>query len=127
MDEDIRGALTDIKTSVRDGFQEVNRRIDTLVTKGEHDATVQRLDQQHGTLRRDFETHKEATVTQHQTIGEGDTQTRRELREELEKSRAEIGVELEKIRGAAWRILSLAVPAAAVVAAIVFGILNLVI
>lgn len=40
MDEDIRASLSDIRQDVKDGFTGVNGRIDSLVTKGEFDATV---------------------------------------------------------------------------------------
>jgi len=109
MEADIRDALTDLKESVRDGFRVVNERIDNLVTKGEFNATVQRLDAQHGTLRRDVETNEVQARTTADAV-------RAELRGELEKMRATYR----------WAV-ALLVPAAGVVAAVVFGVLNLVI
>lgn len=44
MDPDIRDALGELKGDVKDGFTEVNRRIDHLVTRSEFVAEVRRLD-----------------------------------------------------------------------------------
>lgn len=114
MDQDIREALSDIKSSVRDGFKDVNSRIDQLVTKGEFDATVKRLDAQHATLRRDFDHHEAETRAHHKAVQDADAAVRAEL----------LG-ELEKIRSSTRWAIGLLIPAAAVIAAIVFGILNL--
>lgn len=54
MEEDIRDALADIKTSIR----AVDKRIDALVTRGEFQATIQRVDAQHEALRRDYDQHE---------------------------------------------------------------------
>lgn len=62
MDQDVRDALQDIKTSVRDGFAGIDRRFTDLVTIGEFRATVERQDTQHAILRRDFEQHTNQTA-----------------------------------------------------------------
>lgn len=72
MDADIRDALQDIKTSVREGFNTTNRRIDDLVTMGEFRATVERIDVQHGTLRKEFDYHVETVPARDQLAVERD-------------------------------------------------------
>lgn len=116
MEPDIREALADIKSSVRDGFAEVNKRIDKLVTQGEFEATVHRLDAQHGTLRRDFDKHEQQTQQHYKTVQEADSAIRAEL----------LG-ELEKIRSSTRWAIGLVIPGAALIAAVVFGILSLII
>lgn len=115
MEQDIREALADIKTSVRDGFDSVNKRIDQLVTKGEFDATVLRLDAQHGTLRRDFDRHETETQAHYKTVQDADAAVRSEL----------LG-ELEKIRSSQRWALGLLIPAAAVISTVIFGVLSLI-
>ncbi|ALJ19571.1 hypothetical protein [Microbacterium sp. No. 7] len=61
VDQDTREALGDIKGAINRGFEDVNKRIDKLVTQGEFNATVQRIDAQHETLRRDFDGHEKRT------------------------------------------------------------------
>ncbi len=113
MDPDIREALADIKSDVRDGFKAVNERIDRLVTKGEFEATIQRIDAQHATLRRDFDSHETRTEAHYTQTRTDDEAVKRELKGELEGFRAT----------ARWA-LGLAAPVVAVIAAIVFGVLN---
>lgn len=113
MDEDIRTALADIKESVRAGFADVNARIDRLVTRGEFEAVVQRLDAQHATLRRDFDTHETRTESHYMQTRTDDEAVKRELKGDLEAFRTT----------ARWA-LGLAAPVIAVIAAIVFGVLN---
>ena len=55
MEPDIREALSEIRADVRTGFDKVNKRIDSLISRGEFKATVQRIDAQHETLRRDHD------------------------------------------------------------------------
>ncbi|MEJ1087064.1 hypothetical protein WDU99_01890 [Microbacterium sp. Mu-80] len=84
MEPDIREALSDIKTDVRDGFKGVNERIDNMVTKGEFTATVARLDAQHETLRRDFSAHDTEAATRATQARADDQAVRAELRTELD-------------------------------------------
>lgn len=84
MDEDIRAALTEIKADVKDGFKDLNGRIDGMVTKGEFNATVQRLDSEHGTLRRDFSSHETRSAAHEAEVRSGDQAVKTELRNELE-------------------------------------------
>ena len=88
MEQDIRDALTDLKTQVRDGFAQTNQRIADLVTIGEFRATVERVDAQHATLRRDFEVHKAETPSIVQASESRDEAIRQEFRSELEGFRA---------------------------------------
>lgn len=88
MDEDIRASLSDIRTDVKDGFSGVNGRIDMLVTKGEFDATVQRLDSQHDSLRREFNTHEGATANHMAQVRADDSEIRKEFKGELEGFKA---------------------------------------
>lgn len=87
MDQDIRDSLQDIKTSVRDGFAATNRRIDDLVTIGEFRATVERIDAQHGTLRRDFDNHEALTPGIVSASEARDEAIRTEFRQELDSFR----------------------------------------
>lgn len=84
MDADIREALSDIKADVREGFKGVNERIDNMVTKGEFTATVARLDAQHGTLRRDFQSHETESAARATQARADDQAVRTELRSELD-------------------------------------------
>ena len=102
MDQDIRDALADIKGSVSDGFRDTNARIDKLVTQGEFKATVERLDAQHSTLRRDHDTLSASAVKEHAGI------------------RAEWGAEIGEFRSSTrW-----AVGIAVTIAGLVFGIIS---
>ena len=57
MDEDIRASLTEIKQTTKEGFAEIKGEIKTLVTQGEFNATIQRVDSSHAQLRNDFDMH----------------------------------------------------------------------
>ena len=83
MDEDIRLALADIRQQVRDGFSDVSKRIDQMVTRGEHTATVERLDAQHATLRRDFDAHERRTEQIIKDNRAADEAIRAEVKREL--------------------------------------------
>lgn len=100
MDEDIRAAIADLKLDLKDGFKSVNARIDTLVTKDAFDATVQRLDAQHGTLRRDFDAHEQAAPAH-----------RAAAAARAEAVRAEVKTELEGFRTTTRWAIGITVPA----------------
>jgi hypothetical protein len=114
VDPDIRDALSDIKAQVREGFDAVNKRIDLLVTKGEFEATVQRLDAQHGTLRRDFDGHERRTEQIIKDNREADNAIRTDLFRELEGFRTTTR----------WAI-ALAASAAAILVSLMSWLLNL--
>lgn len=84
MDEDIRASLADLKTDLRDGFSSVNARIDTLVTKDAFDATIQRIDSEHASLRRDFDLHEAGAPAHRQAAADKAEAVRKEVRSELE-------------------------------------------
>lgn len=115
MDDDIRGALADLKTDIKGGFEAVNRRIDDMVTRNEFTATVQRVDAQHVALRDVFNKHELDTHQRYKTVQESDDSIRLEMR-----------AEFEKMRGAQRWALGLLIPAAALIATIIFSILSLI-
>lgn len=61
MDPLIKDTLSEIKTDVKEGFKGVNEQIKNLVTKGEFNAVIERVDAQHQALRRDFDNHEGRT------------------------------------------------------------------
>lgn len=98
MDQDIRDALADIKSSVRDGFSDTNRRIDDLVTKGEFRATIERIDIQHEALRRDFDNHVESVPARDQLAVERDQAISRAAEARDDAIRAEFRSDLDGFR-----------------------------
>ena len=100
MDQDVRDGLADIKLSVREGFSDMTKRLDDLVTKGEFNATVKRIDNE--------------LQMQHQAISDHDKQseeyksraanTESELRAAAQKDAAavqsELHTSLEQMRAA---------------------------
>lgn len=119
MDEDIRSALTDIKNSVRDGFRDTNKRIDDLVTRGEFTATIARLDAQHGTLRRDFDTHTQKSDLVLKKIEDDDAETLRQALARTENVEKKVESELTEYRTTTrWAIGLTATLAASLVALI---------
>ena len=120
MDQDIRDALTDIKTSVRDGFDAVNKRIDALVTRGEFQATVERIDSQHDTLRRDYDAHEKRTEQIVEANRRADAAIAQKAEQGIEQVRADVHRELEGFRSAQWKSITLAVS----IAGLVFGLIT---
>lgn len=68
MDDDIRQSLTDIKQSLRDGFVDMNDRIDKLVTKEAFDAQITRLDQADRNQRERIASHEKSNDEDFQSI-----------------------------------------------------------
>lgn len=124
MDQDIREALTDIKTSVREGFKDVNARIDQLVTKGEFDATVLRLDAQHATLRRDFDTHEAASAAHVQEVRTADADILSKAQAASAAIREELHKELEGFRNTTRWAIGIAATSAGVLTAVVWAIVQ---
>jgi hypothetical protein len=95
MDPDIKDYLSDIKLQVKEGFTRVDARfdgtdkqIDQLVTKGEFNAVIHRIDSEHQGLRRD---HNNLSVKAERAIeaaNKGDLNIRAELHQELDAFRA---------------------------------------
>lgn len=98
MEQDIRDALSDIKVSVREGFASTNRRIDDLVTQGEFRATIERVDIQHMTLRKEFDTHVENVPTRDRIAAERDVAIANAAEARDESIRTEFRSELEGFR-----------------------------
>lgn len=86
MDEDTRASLTEIKTDVRQGFADVKQEIKELVTRGEFNATVQRLDAQHDMIRRDFTAHEEAAPAHRQAAMDRVETVRKEVNSTIWKA-----------------------------------------
>ena len=124
MDQDIREALADIKVSVRDGFKDVNARIDRLVTKGEFEATVQRLDAQHATLRRDFDAHEAASAAHVQEVREADAAVEAKATAATELVRTELHKELEGFRSTTRWAIGIAATGAGVLTSAVWAIVQ---
>lgn len=114
MDQDIRGALADIKSDVRDGFAKIDQRIDQMVTKGEFVAEVRRLDAQHATLRRDFDHHDQEAPSY-----------RKAAADKAEAVRAEVRVDLEGFRTTTRWAIALAATGAGVVVALLSWVINI--
>ena len=98
MDEDIRTALADVKQTIRDGFSTTNGQIKELITRGEFNATVQRLDSEAATLRRDFTAH-EAQSERHTTaMHEADAKVMADAKTSIDAVKAELHTNLEGFR-----------------------------
>lgn len=60
--------IADLKLDVNAGFERIEKHLDKLVTKGELNATVERLDAQHATLRKDHDALKADADVEHAAI-----------------------------------------------------------
>lgn len=117
-DETIRTALTDIKTSMRDGFLSVQNSVNQMVTRVEHEATVRRLDAQHASLARELQLHIEKTDDHVADYRRADEIIRTEFSDKLEK-------ELEKLAVATRWAIGLSAGIVGTICTIIFGIINL--
>ena len=118
MDEDIRGALTDIREIVREGFRDTNKRIDALVTQGEFNATVQRIDSEHATLRRDFNQHEIRSEAHMEDVRKADAVVLADAQKSIEGVRIELHSNLEGFRSTTrWAVGVAATGAGVIVAA----------
>lgn len=113
MSDGIAQALSELKTDMRDGFKDTNRRIDALVTQGQLDAVVARLDQSDKSnesaisqVRADLADHEAQTPV---LLGQ--------IRSELHSS-------LSGFRKTAWTVLGIAVAAAGVLATVLINIVK---
>lgn len=106
MDEDTRASLTEIKTDVRQGFADVKTEIKELVTRGEFNATVQRLDSEIAAQRRDFTAHEEAAPGH-----------RKAALDRVESVRKEVNSTI-------WKAVTLAVGAAGVLVSALTWLIN---
>lgn len=91
MDEATREALGDIKKDVREGFSDLKKDIGELVTKGEFNATVQRLDNQdrmqeqnHMSLVAQFQEHQAQTQINMAHVSAEDRATRGLVKEQVD-------------------------------------------
>lgn len=100
MDEDIRAALSEIKTDQKDGFKQVNDAVKELVTRGEFRATVERLDAADRTTRTDLDNHiqyAEKTIQAERDVATAERakaavdrdEMRKEMHNEFEKQRVQ--------------------------------------
>lgn len=92
MDEATREALADIKKDVREGFAGIKGDIGQLVTKGEFNATVQRLDNQDRMheqnilqLAQQFQEHQAQTQINMAHVSSEDSATRKLVKEQVDE------------------------------------------
>lgn len=127
MDPDTRDALAEIKLSIRDGFESVERRIDHLVTRAEFVAEVRRIDSDHGnlkgqheSLRSDFSRHLDQTTEIIEANRSADAAIAKEAKESIANVRADLHTQLDGFRAQSrW-----AVGIAVTLAGLVFGIIS---
>lgn len=124
-DETLRLALGDLKTDVRLGFADTNKRLDDLVTKGEFNATIERVDVQHENLRREFDTHVNNAEAYMQHARDSDNRIMEEATKAVQAVRQEVHSSLEGYRistrwaiGLAASVAGLIVAAASVLVSI---------
>lgn len=84
MDEDIRAAIGDLKSDLKERFDKVDTKIEQLVTRGEFSATVQRIDSERDSLRRDFEAHEKEAPSHRAAAAAKADAVRSEIRTDLE-------------------------------------------
>ncbi|WP_406245807.1 hypothetical protein ACI7YT_12255 [Microbacterium sp. M] len=115
MDEDIRTAIGDLKSDLNRRFDQVDRSIETMVTKSEFNATVQRIDAEANMLRRDFESH-EKEAPSHRAAAAA----------KAESVRAEVKAELEGFRVTTRWAIGLAAGGAGIVFAVIQWVFSLI-
>lgn len=117
MDEDIRTALSELKLDLKDGFKEVNKRFDEMVTRREFEAEVRRVDQAHKTLRAEFDQH----ITSSEGIISG---VRKDVEKATEDNRKEFDTEFERFKAATRWFIGLAISISSVLSGVIFAILQ---
>lgn len=108
MDEDIRAALTEIKLDVKDGFKDVKKDISELVTRGEFNAEVRRIDAQHLSLAHQFQEHENQTQINVAHAKSNDEAVRNEL----------IG-KIDEIKSAQRWAIGISVPAVGILVGVI--------
>lgn len=115
MDEDIRAVLSDLKSDVRSGFDKVDQTFKEMVTKGEFNATIARLDAEAASLRRDFEAHDKAAPGH-----------RAEAARKADEIRTEVRTDLEGFRVTTRWAIGIAAGLAGIAASVGMWLLNLI-
>lgn len=118
IDDDIRGALQDIKTDVRQGFSDVNVKIQELVTRGEFKATIERIDSEHNGLRREYDGHVKNAENFMQAARDADNKVVDDATKAINTVRTEVHTALEGYKvSTRWAITLSASVAGLIVAA----------
>lgn len=89
---DLRGVLADGFAGINGRIDDTNRRIDDLITRGEFKATIERLDNQHHVLRRDFDQHEQQTQHHLDNARADDAAVRKEVLAQVSTLKRDIQV-----------------------------------
>lgn len=125
MEEDIRAALEDIKTSMRDGLKDVKERIGELVTKGEFNAVIDRIDSQHNRLVADFSEHIRSAESQVMGLRKDDDELLKTVRKENESIREDLENSLREFRTTSRWAIGLIIPGAALLFSLIQWVMTL--
>lgn len=117
MDEDVRAQLTDIKADIRAGFTDLRGEVTKLVTQGEFNAVVARLDSAHNGLETRFNEHVQKSDLVMAKIEEYDQAVLKTAIDKVEAVENHVHAELTEYRTTTrWAIGLTATIAAALVA-----------
>lgn len=105
IDPDVKDALSEIKGDVRDGFKEIKELISTLVTKGEFEATVARIDgdirntnERVFSFKNEFDQHETRTEVHMEQVRAADKQVMDKSQVAIEQVRSEMNHTLQEFK-----------------------------
>ena len=124
MDQDVRDGLADIKLSVRDGFSDMNKRLDDLVTKGEFKATVKRIDNELQMQHQAISDHNKQSEEYKSRAANAESELRAAAQKDVAAVQSELHTSLEQMRAASRWGIGIAATVSGIIVSVVSTLLT---
>ena len=124
MDQDVRDGLADIKLSVREGFSDMSKRLDDLVTKGEFIATVKRIDNELQMQHQAISDHDKQNEEYKSRRANAESELRAAAQKDSAAVQSELHTSLEQMRAASRWGIGIAATVSGIIVSVVSTLLT---